>query len=87
MNHNLKIAAAAIFMGSAVLLAGCSQNAGPEGKQSIAWYAKHTSERHKELKWCDRQHQSIQWLGTSAGVACGNAAGGTKDSQTMAKGG
>lgn len=82
MNRNLKTAAAVVFMGSAVLLAGCSPtNAGPEGKHSIAWYAKHTNERHKELKWCNQQPQSIKWLSTPAGHACRHAADGTKFSQ------
>lgn len=76
MNHNLKTAAAVIFMGSAAMLAGCSQNTGPEGKQSTAWYAKHTAADHKELKWCNKQHQSFKWLGTHAGRVCTNAADG-----------
>lgn len=81
MNHNLKTAAVA-FMGFCVLLSGCSQNTGPDGKHSIAWYAKHTAARHKELKWCNQQpakdRWSNKWTKSPAGVACGNASSGTK---------
>ena len=82
MNRNLKMAAAAIFMGSAVLLAGCSQNTGPGGKHSSAWYATHTAARHKVLNWCNHRPTkdtlSARWSKSPAGVSCCEARNATK---------
>ena len=85
MNLNLKTAAAVAFMGFGVLLSGCSQNTGPEGKHSIAWYTKHTNARHKERNWCKRlptkDHWSVSWSKSPAGVACCEAREGGKVTQ------
>lgn len=84
MNHLLKTTATAIFIGSAVLLAGCSSSyhgydgsyAGPGGKHSVHWYEKATNidAMHKEYQWCKQRpkkdHWSFKWLKTTAGVAC-----------------
>ena len=76
MNRNLKTAVTVIFMGSAAMLAGCSQNFGPEGNHSITWYTKHTAADRKEINWCNKQHQSIKWLGTPVGRVCRHAEDG-----------
>jgi hypothetical protein len=85
VNRNLKTASAIVFMGAVVLLAGCSQNTGPAGKHSIEWYAKHTAERHKELNWCKqlpaKDHWSVKWTKSPAGIACCEARNGTKGAQ------
>lgn len=87
VNRNLKTASAIIFMGAAVLLAGCSSSyrgyngsyAGPGGKHTIQWYemATNNDARHKEYQWCEHRpekyHWSRKWLRTTAGVACWNA--------------
>lgn len=85
MNRKMKTAATVAFMCVVGLLTGCSQNAGPEGVHSTAWYAKNTAARHKERDWCKRipvkDALSVKWQESPAGVACCEAGNGSKAEQ------
>ena len=78
MNNIWRTAVAIVFIGVTSLLAGCSQNTGPEGVHSYAWYKKDPSAAVREDNWCKKTQahpaNPLKWLGSPVGRSCSNAA-------------